>query len=344
MRPARHAPPLETSCRNCGTQVTDAYCPRCGQGAHDHAKSIAHLVEELLEGFLHFDSRFMRTVKALFLAPGRMTADYNAGKRAGYVPPVRLYLFVSVLFFVTLAMTHVGLVAIAWRPPMPDNEMTELVEHDDPTDDHDDEPVTPEVQTNRRVRSWFAKRKAIPDFRFFVDLEHWKQADKEAADALVASAEESEAPGWIKRLAHGVASGSEHTEEFSHRFSSYLSKLMFVMMPLFALMLAAVYWRQRRYFSEHFTFSLHFHSFVFIALVLVAIGQKLAGKPLSGHPEVAALLVLGFGLYLLLSMKQAYGQGWIRTPIKFMLVSTAYFVLFALSFVAVLVWSLPGVS
>src|SRR6266851_5952276 len=76
-------------CLSCGTLVSDRYCPHCGQSIHDHAKSVGHLFEEVLEGFLHFDSRLVRTIRVLFLAPGRMTLDYNEGKRATYVPPLR---------------------------------------------------------------------------------------------------------------------------------------------------------------------------------------------------------------------------------------------------------------
>jgi hypothetical protein len=54
------------------------------------------------------------------------------------------------------------------------------------------------------------------------------------------------------------------------------------------------------------------------------LSQLRHGTPLTGHPEIAALLVCGFGLYLLLSMKRAYGQGWIRTPLKFVIVSTRH--------------------
>jgi hypothetical protein len=132
--------------------------------------------------------------------------------------------------------------------------------------------------------------------------------------------------------------------EFNHLFSGHLSKLMFLMMPVFALMLATVYIRRHRYLVEHLTFSLHFHTFVFVVLTIVALGQKLWGTPLTGHPAVAAWLTAGFAAYLLLSMKRVYGQGWIRTVLKFALVSTSYFVLIAISLVLLLAWSLPGVS
>ncbi|HET6148032.1 MAG TPA: DUF3667 domain-containing protein [Polyangia bacterium] len=335
-------------CRNCGTLVSDRYCPHCGQSVHDHAKSVGHFFEELLEGFLHLDSRLVRTVRVLFLAPGQMTADYNEGKRAAYVPPVRLYLFVSVLFFVTLAMTGVGLVAIAWRAPGSLGGIWITV--DEPESDLADQSQGGEDVNQRHptgggsVASSIRALKAIPDFRFFVDLDQWKTNDREAAQLMVKVAEQTNSPRWIVRIAHGIATGSERPDEFNHLFSGHLNKLILLMMPLFALMLAVLYWRQHRYFVEHVTFSIHFHSFIFVVLVLVTLIQRLAGTPLTGHPKVAAWLLAGFGAYLLLSMKRVYGQGWIRTTVKFLLVSMTYFVLFAICFAVVLMWSLPGVS
>jgi Protein of unknown function (DUF3667) len=335
-------------CRNCGTLVSDGYCPHCGQSIHDHAKSVGHLFEEVLEGFLHFDSRLIRTIRALFLVPGRMTADYNEGKRAAYVPAVRLYLFVSVLFFVTLALTRVGLVAIAWSPPVSIGTLSISV----------DEPVSPlarQIEGREDVNEHHPTRgeslaanlralKAIPDFRFFVDLEQWKKNDAEAAALMVKIAEQAEPPRWVVSIVRGIATGAERPDEFNHLFSGHLSKLILLMMPLFALLLAGLHWRQHRYLVEHVTFSLHFHSFIFVVLVLVTVAQKLAGTQLTGHPKVAAFLLAGFGVYLLLSMKRVYGQGWIRTTLKFLLVSVTYFVLFAICFVLVLMWSLPGLS
>jgi len=275
-----------------------------------------------------------------------MTADYNEGKRAAYVPPVRLYLFVSVLFFVTLAMTHVGLVAIAWSPPSSIGRMS--ITLDEPVSD-----VAPQIQGREGVDEHHPTReesvaaslralKATPDFHFFVDLDQWKRNDAEDARLMVKIAEQADAPRWVARIVHGIATGAERPDEFNHLFSGHLSKLILLMMPVFALLLAGLHWRQHRYFVEHVTFSLHFHSFIFVVLVLVTVAQKLAGTPLTGHPKVAALLLAGFGAYLLLSMKRVYRQGWIRTTLTFLFVSMTYFVLFAICFVLVMMWSLPA--
>lgn len=50
------------------------------------------------------DSRLARTLSALAIRPGFLTAEYCRGRRASYSPPLRLYLFISVVFFLILAL------------------------------------------------------------------------------------------------------------------------------------------------------------------------------------------------------------------------------------------------
>ena len=65
---------------------------------------IAHLLEELVESIWHFDSKFWSTLIAIVTRPGRITADFLDGKRAKYVPPIRLYIFTAFIFFFVLSL------------------------------------------------------------------------------------------------------------------------------------------------------------------------------------------------------------------------------------------------
>lgn len=44
------------------------------------------------------------TLKALVFKPGKLSAEYFAGRRASYIGPVRLYLTFSLMFFLVLAL------------------------------------------------------------------------------------------------------------------------------------------------------------------------------------------------------------------------------------------------
>lgn len=88
-------------CPNCGTHLGhDAnFCPNCGQENHEVKLPLSHIGYEFVESITHFDNKLWNSLKAIFTRPGKMTAEFLEGKRARYVPPARLYVFISVLFF-----------------------------------------------------------------------------------------------------------------------------------------------------------------------------------------------------------------------------------------------------
>lgn len=99
------APPAGTLCKNCQAELLGHFCHTCGQSAHDHHRSIFHLVFEAVEGLFHFDSRLWRTLPMVFFRPGTLNRRYLEGKRARFVPPFRLFL-VSLLLFIFAAETQ----------------------------------------------------------------------------------------------------------------------------------------------------------------------------------------------------------------------------------------------
>ena len=94
-------------CLNCGTPLEGPFCYYCGQPDKNFMRFFPVLLREFMEDFLEFDSRFMRTMKPLLFIPGKLTRDYLDGKRFRYTPPLRLYIFSSMAFFI-LAATLAG--------------------------------------------------------------------------------------------------------------------------------------------------------------------------------------------------------------------------------------------
>lgn len=93
-------------CRNCGATLSGHYCSQCGQLADVHVPSTKEIIHEVLEGLTHSDSRLWNTLRCLWLKPGRLTLEFIAGRRVAYLPPFRLYLILSVLFFLVASFTH----------------------------------------------------------------------------------------------------------------------------------------------------------------------------------------------------------------------------------------------
>jgi hypothetical protein len=98
-RKAAHAAPPGTPCANCATPLQGPWCHACGQLGEDFHRSWIHLVGESVEGLIHFDGRFWRTLPDLILRPARLTRLYLEGHRAPQIPPLRLFLVVLLVMF-----------------------------------------------------------------------------------------------------------------------------------------------------------------------------------------------------------------------------------------------------
>src|SRR5581483_6144964 len=99
-----HGEETDALCANCGATLTGHYCSSCGQKGEHPVHSLWHFISEATEDLTHADSRIWRTIGALLFKPGFLTTEFLAGRRARYLPPIRLYLVTSVLFFLLFAI------------------------------------------------------------------------------------------------------------------------------------------------------------------------------------------------------------------------------------------------
>src|SRR5438128_9934003 len=107
-RRRRQRAPL-THCENCGAQLIGRYCAQCGQAAIDYRRSFRHVIVDVLDSFLNWDSKFFATIGLLITRPWRLTNEFLAGRRVRYVHPLRLYLLASILFFFAVNYSAKGI-------------------------------------------------------------------------------------------------------------------------------------------------------------------------------------------------------------------------------------------
>jgi hypothetical protein len=93
-------PGSSPNCLNCGTRLKGQYCGNCGQRSRSRLISLWELISDAFGDLLEIDSRIWQTLIPLMIRPGRLTHDYLQGRRARYMPPFRMYLVLSLLFFV----------------------------------------------------------------------------------------------------------------------------------------------------------------------------------------------------------------------------------------------------
>ena len=92
------SPPL-THCENCGAPLAGEFCSQCGQHAIDYRRSLFRVLIDAADSFLNWDTKFLQSLGLLLTRPWKLTNDFNAGRRARYVHPLRLYLIASIAFF-----------------------------------------------------------------------------------------------------------------------------------------------------------------------------------------------------------------------------------------------------
>ena len=107
-----------------------------------------------------------------------------------------------------------------------------------------------------------------------------------------------------------------------------LPTVMFVLMPLFALLLKGLYRRQHQYYLAHLIFSLHFHSFVF---VLFIVNLLLGYLHLSDWFEPVLFLLPA--VYFYLALRNNFGQLRLKTLAKVLLMMVTYGLVLSLSMI-----------
>ncbi len=94
------------TCLNCGAEVNGNYCSKCGQKNQPTGLPLRLFIEDAAETLFNIDNRVFKTIKDLFSSPGKVTLKYIRGQRADYLPPLRIYLSISVIYFLILSMVE----------------------------------------------------------------------------------------------------------------------------------------------------------------------------------------------------------------------------------------------
>src|SRR5258708_1881406 len=115
---AEPAAAVPACCKNCNAVLSGRYCANCSQAADVHVPTTLELAHDLLEGITHSDSRLWRTLTTLWFKPGKLTEEFVAGRRVAYLPPFRLYLILSIIFFLIASLVHTSGEAIVFDEAM----------------------------------------------------------------------------------------------------------------------------------------------------------------------------------------------------------------------------------
>lgn len=292
------APPSSSvpRCPDCEHPAPERFCPNCGQRQGPLHVSVRGLFGEWLDELLHFDSKLVHTVGPLLFKPGLLTLEYVRGRRTRYVTPFRLWLAITVAFFVLVSVLPTG-------------------------------AATGQVQVEHT-------HGAAPTARGPITISFTDDDGPDAKPAAPGHAASADTPmGRLQRSfdAHLDRFKAEDPKAFSKRLqatsANYGPHLMLLLVPLFALVLKLFYWRAP--LGEHFVFAFHlnaFHGGVGMAVMLLECSAAI-----RTHVRILPLLPIALlFVYVPVAIRRVHHQSVLRTVLKAMSLSIGYVMCWAL--------------
>ena len=346
-----------THCQNCGAELTGPHCAQCGQAAIDYRRSFRHVIVDVLDSFLNWDSKFFATIGLLIVKPWRLTNEFLSGKRVRYLHPLRLYLLASILFFFAV---NYGAKGLRLEPgKISEKNRTAIAaavaeKRDEIEAEFDKENLSTEERK---------KAQDALDYLTKPSPAATAAAEQQPSPTITPTASPSE-PGkrtygavderpflvfdadtksstpferWLETRAKEKM--GEHGTKMGLFIATLFSNLPYMMLcciPLFAFVLKVLYIRRHIFYIDHLIYALHIHTFLYTGVMLIVLAtmglNRIAPPTLAGW--IIALLWILFVVQIFLSIRRVYRQGWFMSTFKFLVGGFAYLIVLFLALAA----------
>lgn len=331
------------NCLNCGEVLTGQHCSHCGQPARVRVLSLWGLIRDVVGDLLDVDSRVWRTLWPLAFRPGLLTQEFLRGRRARYTPPFRMYLVLSLVFFLVASLddpgkgvalnideggTNIQLRDGGTPPDGAANPPADAAAPPTTAPAPEATPAAPapkpplDAETKRLIEQ-LVKRvpgEAQKDLRSELEatLAAATPEEREAARKLAqdpcgeATLKVEGGPlfeQYEPRLRDACRKIVADQESFGRALWNNIPKMMFLFLPLIAAAMSVLYLRSGRYYVEHLLFVVHFHAFFFLSGIVVLLLERLAeatsGALASGLGVAQGLLGAALTIYVPLYLLKA---------------------------------------
>ena len=270
----------------------------------------------MLNGFFEFIIQFYKTFVPLLIKPGFLTSEYIAGRRIRYIPPYRLFIFLSIFLFALFAFSGRNLNEELFSGNIVAKDSTMV-------DTLTNRGIIVGQESLNMVKDtvYLQRGKENHAIAYVYSLEKQDKKEQmikameEASDSIIAES-------WMEnKIRGGFINSLKNIEYFWEMLLKRTSQGMFLLLPVFALILKLLYIRSKRYYFHHFIFSNYFHCFIFIILSLII----LLSIVLDGRPQkFVNFLYFSIPVYLYIGMKRFYQQSFFKTLGKFLVLSVIY--------------------
>lgn len=322
----------DKNCLNCDAVVPDKFCSNCGQENIELKEDFLHVAVHSIGHYFHFESRFFSSIVPLFTKPGLLTQEYFAGKRASHLNPISMYIFISILFFFLFtANSNINKRGII-KDNTPEEKAVTQAEIEEVKAIVGD-AVSEEAGDYTYTTLQQAALGSVSTENSEGVVVYTNPAVAEAGKETVAPEEraleaDAAANPTLSVKFRQVMNDDLSSELFVNKLWSHLPKMMFILLPLFALILMLVYRNSNKFYVEHLIYSIHVHSFIFLFCSALMLISWLAPS-LSDWISLFGLAVIVWYIYR--SMRNIYKSSRWRTIYKFFLLSFVYNFLLAAS-------------
>lgn len=333
----------EKDCLNCGTIVQGKYCHACGQENVVPKETFWHMVTHFSYDITHFDSKFFTSLKDLLFKPGFLSKEYMAGRRASYLHPVKMYVFTSAIFFLLFFSFFSPNTNFKLSDPgdMTGTERLEELDRIERKLKKNKNGVADSI-IQRRLQKLADMRdttrpvgradfEMIDSSKFEMNISgnSSNYATVAEYDSIQKTLPSAERDGWFKRrlIRKEININNKYRydpkagmEKLVNSVIHRLPYMLFISLPLFALILKLLYVRRKNfYYADHGVFTIHLYIFSFILLLFVFILAEIGEKGVGVMNVLVILLIIWLFIYLYLAMKRFYGQSHWKTAIKFLI-------------------------
>jgi hypothetical protein len=323
---------INENCLNCGTPLIDTFCHRCGQKDIPRRQTLGDMLSNFISSFWSYEGKFFRTTRYILTSPGFLALEYNAGRRESYYHPARMYVFLSfVFFFIYFSL-----------PEEKEEVSTNSVDLADLRKELRESGVDSLVQLGKLSDSaLLAMAPAIQDsldsrFNTGFALKSSDYETLEKYDSVQMTLAPDERDGWFMRKLkiRSIELNERYKDKpeefksgFGQMFKDNFSKVLFWLLPFFALVLKLLYIRRDFYYSEHLVVTIYYYNFFYLAGSLIMLINLVPGISFVG-----TVLSFWVYIYLLFTMKKVYGQTWGKTIAKFVVFSFLFSLLLGAGF------------
>jgi hypothetical protein len=318
---SRHHLRHDKTCLNCGALVEERYCTRCGQENLEPKETVGHLVRHFFEDITHFDGKFFVTLKDLIVKPGFLTREYVAGRRVAYLNPIRMYIFISAIFFIALFASTDEAVPQVEDHTYGVNLFRQQVADSLRSAKGDSLQRSFNGKMAVRLDSVKLAKDSSQDLNLNygsagmvkIDITENKYNTLHEYDSvqrtLPDTAKDQGMMHWILR--NNVRQKEKHDGRNKVHIEvdvhHDIPKIMFLILPLFALYVSWFYSRKKYYYVNHAIFSVHFHCFIFLLFLFMLLLAKVL--PGAWTPLILiAITPIPVFIYLVAALRGMYQQ------------------------------------